>query len=105
MPRYHQSKSKQWRSNEEVQVIEEQQKLDSNSSPMNIPTVARQQKISKIDLSGLTSKQRDMVRNIESNNRLYKWNRFSDRERWWWCGRKYKLSNENQLERQQRSAT
>ena len=48
---------------------------------MNIPTVARQQKISKIDLSGLTSKQRDMVRNIESNNRLYKWNRFSDRER------------------------
>ena len=48
---------------------------------MNIPTVARQQKISKIDLSGLTSKQRDMVRNIESNNRPNKWNRFSDRER------------------------
>ena len=32
---------------------------------MTIPTVERQQKIlSKIDLSGLTSKQREMVRNV-----------------------------------------
>ena len=32
---------------------------------MNIPTVERQQMIlSKIDLSGLTSKQREMVRNV-----------------------------------------
>ena len=32
---------------------------------MNIPTVERQQKIlSKIDLSGLTFKQREMVRNV-----------------------------------------
>ena len=44
---------------------------------MNIPNVARQQKISKIDLSGLTSKQRDMVRDVVSKE----WNRFSDRER------------------------
>ena len=70
-------KVKIMKNNEEVQVIEEQQKLDSNSSPMNIPTVARQQKISKIDLSGLISKQRDMVRNVVSKE----WNRFSDTER------------------------
>ena len=31
---------------------------------MNLPTVERQQKISKIDLSGLTSKQRETVRNV-----------------------------------------
>ena len=50
---------------EEVQVMEKQQKSDGNSSLMNIPTVERQQKIlSKIDLSGLTSKQREMVKNV-----------------------------------------
>ena len=49
---------------EEIQVMEEQQKSNGNSSPMNTPTAERQQKIlSKIDLSGLTSKQREMVRN------------------------------------------
>ena len=54
-----------WEDNEKVQVTEEQQKLGGNSSPMDIPIVDRQQKIlSKIDLSGLTSKQREMVRNI-----------------------------------------
>ena len=54
-----------WEDTEEVQVTEKQQKLDGNSSPMNIPTVERQQKIlSKIDLSGLTFKQREMVRNV-----------------------------------------
>ena len=31
-----------WEDNEEVQVTEEQQKLDGNSSPMNIPTMERQ---------------------------------------------------------------
>ena len=52
---------------EEVQVMEEQQKSDGNSSPMNIPTAERQQKIlSKIDLSGLISKQREMKRNVIS---------------------------------------
>ena len=54
-----------WEDTEEVQVTEKQQKLDGNSSPMNIPTVERQQSIlSKIDLSGLTFKQREMVRNV-----------------------------------------
>ena len=54
-----------WEDNEEVQITEEQQKLDGNSSPMDISIVERQQKIlSKVDLSGLTSKQREMVRNI-----------------------------------------
>ena len=47
-----------WEDNEDIQVTEEQQKLNGNSSPMNITTVERQQKIiSRIDLSGLTSKQ------------------------------------------------
>ena len=31
-----------WEDNEEVQVTEEQQKLDGNSNPMNIPTMERQ---------------------------------------------------------------
>ena len=54
-----------WEDNEEVQITEEQQKLDGNSSPMDISIVERQQKIlSKVDLSRLTSKQREMVRNI-----------------------------------------
>ena len=53
-----------WEDTEEVQVIEEQQKLDGNSRPINIPTVERQQKmLSKIDLSELTSKQREIARN------------------------------------------
>ena len=46
-----------WEDTEKVQVTEEQQKLDVNSSPMNLPTVERQQKISKIDLLRLTSKK------------------------------------------------
>ena len=33
-----------WEDNEEVQVTEEQQELDGNSSPVNIPTVERQTK-------------------------------------------------------------
>ena len=38
--------------------MKEKQKSDGNSSPMNIPTVEKQQKIlSKIYLSGLTSKR------------------------------------------------
>ena len=62
---------------EEVQVMEEQQKSDGNSSLMNIPTVERQQKIlSKIDLSGLTSKQREMVRNVIREE----WEVFSERD-------------------------
>ena len=66
-----------WEDNEEVQVTEEQQKMNSNSSPMNIPTVERQQMIlSKIDLSGLTSKQREMVRNVIREG----WEVFSERE-------------------------
>ena len=53
-----------WEDTEEVQVTEEQQKLDGNSRPINIPTVERQQKMwSKIDLSELTSKQREIARN------------------------------------------
>ena len=60
---------------EEVQVMEEQQKSDGNSSPMNIPTVEGQQKISKIDLSGLISKQREMVRNVIREE----WEVFSER--------------------------
>ena len=60
---------------EEVQVMEEQQKSDGNSSPMNIPTVEGQQKISKIDLSGLISKQRGMVRNVIREE----WEVFSER--------------------------
>ena len=54
-----------WEDTEEVQVTGEQQKSDDNSSPTKIPTVERQQRIlSKTDLSGLTSKQREMVRNV-----------------------------------------
>ena len=34
-----------WEDNEEVQITEEQQKLDGNSSPMDISIVERQQKI------------------------------------------------------------
>ena len=34
-----------WKNTEEVQVTEEQQKSDSNSMPMNMPTVERKQKI------------------------------------------------------------
>ena len=34
-----------WEDNEEVQVTEEQQKLDGDSSPMDIPIVERQQKV------------------------------------------------------------
>ena len=60
---------------EEVQVMEEQQKSDGNSSPMNIPTVEGQQKISKIGLSGLISKQREMVRNVIREE----WEVFSER--------------------------
>ena len=54
-----------WEDTEEKQVTEEQQKSDGNSSLMDIPTVERQQKIlSKIDLSGLKYKQREMVKNV-----------------------------------------
>ena len=50
---------------EEIEVMEEHQKSDGNSSPMNIPTAERQQRVlSKINLSGLTSKQGEMVRNV-----------------------------------------
>ena len=49
-----------WEDKEEVQVTEEQQKLNSDSSPINIPTVERQQKIlSKIDLLRVTSQQQE----------------------------------------------
>ena len=66
---------------EEVQVMEEQQKSDGNSSLVNIPTVERQQKIlSKINLSGLTSKQREMVRNVIREE----WEVFSEREMMMW---------------------
>ena len=52
-----------WEDTEEVKVTEEQHK--SNSSSMDISTVERQQKIlSKIDLSEVTSKQQEMVRNV-----------------------------------------
>ena len=71
-----------WEDTEEVQVTEEQQKSDDNSSPTKIPTVERQQRIlSKTDLSGLTSKQREMVRNVIREECEV----FSERERW--CGR------------------
>ena len=54
-----------WEDIEEKQVTEKQQKSDGNSNLMDIPTVERQQKIlSKNDLSGLTSKQWEMVRNV-----------------------------------------
>ena len=70
-----------WEDNKEVQVTEEQQKLNGNSSPMNIPTVERQQKIlSKTDLSGLTSKQRERVRNVIREG----WEVFSEREMMMW---------------------
>ena len=66
-----------WEDTEEIQVTEERQKSDGNSSPMNIPTVDRQQKIlSKIDLSGLTSKQREMVRNLIREE----WKVFSEKD-------------------------
>ena len=52
-----------WQDTEEVQVTKEKQKSYGNSSLMSITTVERQIKISsKIDLSGLTSKQREIVR-------------------------------------------
>ena len=67
-----------WKDTEEVQVTEEQQKSDGNSSPMNIPTVESQQMIlPKTDLSGLTSKQREVVRNVIREE----WEVFSKRER------------------------
>ena len=54
-----------WEDNEWVQITEEQKKLHGNSSPMDRPTVERQQQIlSKTDLSRLTSKQREMERNV-----------------------------------------
>ena len=54
-----------WEDTEEVQVTKEQRKSDGYSSPMNIPTVERQQKIlSKTDSSLLTFKQGYMVRNV-----------------------------------------
>ena len=54
-----------WQGTEEVQVTKEKQKSYGNSSLMSITTVERQIKISsKIDLSGLTSKQREIVRNV-----------------------------------------
>ena len=66
-----------WEDTEEVQVTKEQQKSSGNSSPMDIPTVERQQKILlKIDLSGLTSKQQKMVRNAIREE----WEVFSERD-------------------------
>ena len=73
---------------EEVQVTEEQQKSDGDSRLMNIPTVERQQKLlSKTDLSGLTSKQREMVRNGIRGE----WEVFSEREREMMMREKIKL--------------
>ena len=40
--------------------------MNGNSSPMDIAIVERQKILSKIDLSGLTSKKREMVRNVIS---------------------------------------
>ena len=48
-----------------TEVTEEQQKSDGSSSLMDTFTVERHQKIvSKIDTSGLTSEQREMVRTV-----------------------------------------
>ena len=60
-----------------TQVTEEQQKSDGNSSLMDTFTVERHQKIvSKIDTSGLTSEQREMVRTVIREE----WKLFSERD-------------------------
>ena len=63
-----------WEDNEEVQVTEEQQKLNSDSSPINIPTVERQQKIlSKIDLLRVTSQQQEWEVFLERDDEPIQW--------------------------------
>ena len=67
-----------WEDTEEKQVTEKQQRSDSSGSLMDIPNVERQQKILlKINLSGQTSKEPEIVRNFIRKD----WEIFSERER------------------------